>query len=51
MCPGIGPVKARRLHSAFTTSFLKRTASKRAGNVPTGEMELLEEDWEDCEMN
>lgn len=25
LCPGIGPLKARRLHTAFTTSYIKQT--------------------------
>lgn len=27
LCPGIGPLKARRLHTAFNTSFIKQTKS------------------------
>lgn len=27
LCPGIGPLKARRLHAAFSSSFIKQTKS------------------------
>lgn len=42
MCPGIGPVKARRIISTFTTPFLRKTASPQKHSTAATEAAVQE---------
>lgn len=53
LCPGIGPLKARRLHAAFTTDFIKHSSSKavkrstEAAENTEGQRHIMTSDFED----